>query len=149
MSSNEYAAPLTLNLRPSGLAAGIVSFVHLGALCSILFIPLFALFKIILSILVLASLWGVYRWVLLKTSASIKQIVWGTDNNWILIQKNGEKRAAKLLPSTYVHAWMTILNFNAECFRSCSVVLLPGAIDPHEWRRLRVRLRLAQYSLWE
>jgi len=149
MSSNEYATPLTLNIRPSRLAAVVLLLTHVGALFCILLVPLAIFFKIISGIILLLSFLRAQQWVLLKKPKSIRQIVWGVDNDWVLILKDGEKLEANLLPSTYSHTWMTILNFNAKCHRSYSMVLLPDALDHHESRRLRVRLTLAQYSLWE
>jgi len=162
MSSNEYATPLTLNIHPSRLAASTIFIVHLGAVMSVNLVSINISLKILISVLVLVSLWDVYNRVSLKKRNSITQIIWGTDNNWILKTSDGHTRDAQLLPSTYVHTWMTVLNFkklnprlnsrlnfNTKYFRSCSCVLLPDSMDAGELRRLRVRLTLVQYSLVE
>jgi len=149
MLSNEYATPLNLDFHPSWLAASILIFIHLGALVIVFLIPAPVFFKIALCVLILANLLSAYNRVLLKNSDSIKRIIWNEDNNWLLIRNDETKITTQLLPSTYVHAWMTVLNFNAAGFRSCSMVLLPGVIDSNEFRRLRVRLTLTQHSLTE
>jgi len=166
MSSNEYATPLTLNIHPSRLATCTIFIVHVGAVMSVILVSINIYLKILISVLVLVSLWDVYNRVSLKKRNSITQIIWGTDNNWILKTSDGHTRDAQLLPSTYVHTWMTVLNFkklnsmlnsrlnsrlnfNTKYFRSCSCVLLPDSMDAGELRRLRVRLTLVQYSLVE
>jgi len=169
MSSNEYATPLTLNLTTSRLATSIIFFVHVAAALLILLVPISAVIKSLIVIFVLFSLWDISKRVLLTKPDSITQIVWGTDNNWTLSTHDGEIRHATLLPSTYVHEWMTALNFklrsnqlmsnklmsnkkprvNAEYCRFYSCVILPDSIDADVLRRLRVRLRLAQYNLTE
>lgn len=170
MSSNEYATPLTLNLKPSRLAASILFFAHLGAFLSIILVPMTVFLKMSLSVLILASLWDTSNRVLLKKADAIRQIIWSADNTWIFLTATGQAYSPdysfQLLPSSYVHVWMTVLNyqkvnyqktndqktnykliFNAKYCRFRSCVLLPDAIDPDELRHLRVRLMMAQYSL--
>ena len=150
MSSSKFAIPLRFELRPSLMAASVLVIVHVGAIGSVFILPVPVLLKLIIVVLVLASLWRTLNQVLLKQRAAIRQFVWGADADWTLIAGDGQAIAAKLLPSSYVQPWMTVLNFDVgQRFRSYSVVLLPDAIDPEMFRRLRVRLTLVKYSLLE
>ena len=150
MSSSKFATPLRFELRPSWIAASILMVVHASAIASVFILPVSILVKLIIVVLVLLSLWRNLNQVLLKQRAAIRQFIWGADDDWTLIAGDGQKKIAKILPSSYVQPWMTVLNFDVgHRFRPYSVVLLPDAIDPEMFRRLRVRLTLVKYSLLE
>jgi len=124
--------------------------IHAGALVLVSTLPVLVLLKLIITVFVLLSLWRTLNQVLLKQRAAIRQFVWGADDDWTLVAGDGQTKNAKLLPSSYVQSWMTVLNFDVgQRLRPYSVVLLADAIDPEMFRRLRVRLTLVKYSLQE
>ena len=66
----------------------------------------------------------------------------GPDGRWLLQDQRGEMCQARLLPSSYLHPKLVILNFSLERFpRRRSLVLCPDSLDAQTLRQLRVRLR--------
>ncbi len=64
---------------------------------------------------------------------------------WELVDGAAEARAARLLPGTLVHPWFTVLAFRvAGEWRPRGVVLTPDNVAARPFRRLRVRLLLAE-----
>ena len=59
---------------------------------------------------------------------------------WMLLTRGGTLHKAQLLPSTYIHPALVVLNFSTGKNRR-SVVILPDRMDAEALRRLRVRLR--------
>jgi len=132
------------------MAASVLMVVHVGAIASVFILPVSVLLKLIIVVPVLVNLWRTLNQVLLKQRTAVHQFVWGADDDWTLITGDGQAKKAKLLATSYVQSWMTVLNFDVgQRFRPYSVVLLPDAIDPDVFRRLRVRLTLVKYSLLE
>ncbi len=150
MSLSKSATPLRVKLHPSRIAASMLTVVHTIAIVLVSILPVAVLLKLTIIVLVLVSLWRTLNQVLLKQRTAVHQFVWGVDGDWTLIASDGQAKKAKLLPSSYVQSWMTVLNFDVgQRFRPYSVVLLPDVIDPEIFRRLRVRLTLVKYSLLE
>lgn len=141
MSSPAYAAPLRLDLRRSRRLALYLAAAHAGALAFIPFLPLGNVTGALLAILVLLCLArsGSAR-VLMRGDGDVVALVWERDGEWRLVERGGRTRVCRLRPDSYVHPWLTVLNFAGE--RRCSVVLLPDSLDRDTYRRLRVRLGL-------
>ena len=132
------------------MAASVLMVVHVGAIASVFILPVSVLLKLIIVVPVLVNLWRTLNQVLLKQRTAVHQFVWGADDDLTLITGDGQAKKAKLVATSYVQSWMTVLNFDVgQRFRPYSVVLLPDAIDPDVFRRLRVRLTLVKYSLLE
>lgn len=56
--------------------------------------------------------------------------------------RSGEWLEARLLPSSFVAPYLTVLNLRVEGRRfPIHVTILPDAVDAEDFRRLRVRLR--------
>jgi hypothetical protein len=70
------------------------------------------------------------------------------NDHWILYSKAGDSVRGELLPSSYCHPYLVVLNFKAQDSRwwqrsrYFSVVLLPDTTDSADFKRLRVLLRL-------
>lgn len=135
--------PIHIGIRPSRTLALVVLGIHAATLVVIapLELPLPA--KALLSVAVIASLvQNLYQYVFLRSPRSIVQMVWETDGEWMLMQRNGQVFAALLLPSSFVHHRMLVLNFRLRSrHRRPAVVLFDDAVGRSTLRRLRVRLR--------
>lgn len=116
--------------------------------------------KVVIFLLVIINLY----WVLYKRGVRVPystslfgslycRIVWGSDNDWQLIKSDGNKYAASLLGSSYVHRQLLVLNFkiNGKSWynRYQTFVLLPDCVDADCFRRLCARLRLVRGRLVE
>lgn len=65
-----------------------------------------------------------------------------SDSVCTLKMVNGQTVACTILGSTFVSSYLTVLILHSKQWRfTRSVVILPDAIDPEEFRRLRVMLR--------
>ncbi|MDX1496638.1 MAG: protein YgfX [Salinisphaeraceae bacterium] len=73
---------------------------------------------------------------------AVRRLQWQADGSWLLADEQGEMRPAQLLPSSYLHRRLVILNFRLrKSGRRRNVVLLPDSLDFETLRHLRVRLR--------
>ena len=143
MSSVKYATPLYLELRPSPVLAALFGLLHIGALIILFLLPIPLWLSLASSSLVLYSLLVVLGRVLLLKKEAIVRLNWGSGDEWTLHRLDGQEITARLLPTSYVHPWMVVLNFKDENRRHRrSVVLMPGCLDRDTFRRLRVRLNL-------
>ena len=68
---------------------------------------------------------------------------WQVDGQWLLEDAAHQSHIALLMPSSYLHARLLILNFKlVESGRRRTVILLPDSLDVQTLRRLRSRLRI-------
>lgn len=141
MSSARYAAPLRLEPRRSRRLAVYLAAAHGGALILLPLLPLvMPVAAVLAGLIVLSWVWNQATHVLLRRDRSIVSLVWLADDAWRLTERGGATRVCRLRWDSYVHPWLTVLNFTGA--RRCSVVLLPDSLDPETFRRLRVRLGL-------
>jgi len=129
-------------MRPSRYLGLLVLSIHAAALTVMpaLIVPLWG--KLLLSLAVIGSLvQNLRRHAFLQSRSSIIQIVWERGGEWSLMQRNGDVHEARLLPSTFVHHHLIILNFHlADSWQRPSVVLFDDAAAVGTLRQLRVRL---------
>lgn len=83
---------------------------------------------------------------LLSNTSSIKELIWNDANQWILITRDNKQYVSTLLPSSYCHAKVAVLNFRSKNNRS-SIVLLADGVDKDIFRRLRVGLTIERAKL--
>ena len=57
-----------------------------------------------------------------------------------MVTRDGERQEVQVLGSSFVRPYLTVLNFKLERGRACCVIV-PDAVDPIGFRRLRVWLR--------
>jgi toxin CptA len=143
MSSPKFATPLRLEPRLSRRLLLLVGFTHVGALGVVLSLrEMPAYLQLFLVSGIVLSLWHTARqqgW--LQQPAAIRCLTWQADGDWLLETGAGETLAAQLLPSSYVHPWLVVLNLRLEDRRwPRSLVLLRDSLDETTFRRLRVRL---------
>lgn len=143
MSSQKSATPLDLEPRRSRWLLWALGIAHLGALVLVaVLVELTVPGQLLLVSAVLLSLWLTLRqlgW--LGKPAAISRVTWQADGDWVVETGNGDVVEGKLLPTSYVHPWLVVLNFRLEGKRGVrSVVLLRDSLDESSFRRLRVRL---------
>lgn len=135
--------PINLELQPSFILAAVFLSLHVIAfacICSTI-LPLAG--KLLLGVVLSGSaLFTVKRHGSLNTKKSVRHIQWLPAQGWLLEYQSGEIVEVDLLPSTYVHPLLVILNFvSLENNRRQSVPLLQEMVGKQTFRQLRVFLR--------
>ena len=134
--------PLRLNLRRSHyLALGALA-LHAGAVMVITPLILVWQVKTMLTLMIVSSLIYVLNThVLLRSRHAVVQMEW-QDEDWTLRTASGAEWRGQLLPSSYTHPNLIVLNFKlakpAPRFRA--IVILADSLDPTSYRRLRALL---------
>jgi hypothetical protein len=147
MSSSRFAAPLVLEIRPSWWIAAALAAVHAlsGVTAMLLPLPGWARAVLIVAIVVSAvKTLRAHAWLL--DDRAIVSLRWDVDDAWTLTTRAGDAIAATLLPGSYLHPLLTVLNFRAADRRRASVVIIPARVDAERFRQLRVRLALTRSS---
>jgi len=136
--------PLRLRPDPSPALAVFLSATHGAAVAAVWVLQLDLVWRLGLSLLVLASLaWAFCVHVFFLAPWAIRELTWEGDGRWLLTLASGRQFRSELLRPTFVNRWLVVLNFRCGRVRSCSMVLVAGSMDADLLRRLRVRLRLA------
>jgi hypothetical protein len=147
MSSNTYAAPLALEIAPSVSFALVLACVHGAAVGVLAMLPVPAELIAVLTIIVLAhAVVAIRRHALLRAAQSVVRVLWDAQDEWRLTRRDGSTFYARLLPGSYRHPLLTVLNFKVSYWRRTSVVILPGRVDAEAFRQLRVRMLLVSNS---
>ena len=132
---------LNIHLRPSRLLAGFLLLSHTLALFFCLTLPLSPQLLSGSLLLVCCSLsWNWYSHLSTHNTSRLKQVISKSDGSWLLIDHADNLYPARLLPSTTVFSYLTILNFSYGAFNRLHVVLFPDSVEADQMRRLRVRL---------
>lgn len=150
MSSPKSAPPLKVDLRPSRWLAGLILFAHGGALAVLvpLSLPVWALGPLV-GVITGSLVYTLKTHAMLRGPLTIRRVVWDSDNDWLLHAASGEQLAVRLLPGSYVHPLLVILNFELETApqrggllnaRRRSIVLAKDSADATTLRQLRARL---------
>ena len=80
---------------------------------------------------------------LLPDANTIVLMAWGSNNEWLVVTRDGREFSASLQKPIYLQAWIVILIFILNDQRR-PIIILPDALDRDSFRRLRVRLQLDQ-----
>lgn len=150
MSSPKSAPPLKVDLRPSRWLAGLILIAHGGALAVLvpLALPVWALAPLV-GLITGSLVYTLKTHAMLRGPLTIRRVVWDSDNDWLLHAASGEQLAVRLLPGSYVHPLLVILNFELETApqrggllntRRRSIVLAKDSADATTLRQLRARL---------
>lgn len=117
--------------------------IHLAALFIFLWIEFAIEIKLLLCLLVLASLVYVSRRVVLRiTDNAITAITLDSDNNMKLIFRNGHQSRVSRFQSIFVNPVITLLAVAVEDKHFPQNLVIPfDAIKEEEFRQLRVRLK--------
>ena len=153
MSSPKYASPLSIDIVPSRLLLAAMLLMHAGALALIYIVSLPLAAKVIVSLLVVISFFVValrFDWIatnstLLHRMTRIQSVLWDENDQWQLTDQQGKEHYAELLPTSYMHRYIVVVNLrliNRPWYkRNLSLVFLPDNINKEIFRRLRIRLR--------
>ncbi|MCI0508363.1 MAG: hypothetical protein L0Z73_20005 [Gammaproteobacteria bacterium] len=153
MSSPKYASPLRFNIVPSRIMLFAISALHLGAAALLVLLALPVAAKLFSAVTVLLSLamslfrlgWLTGRSLIGKVWPGLVEAIWDEHDQWQLTDSDQQTHYAELLPATYVHPHLSIINLRlhdrAWYNRHRAIVLLRDNIDPDTFRRLRIRLR--------
>ena len=154
MSSQKSAPPLKVELRPSRWLASLILFAHGGALAVLvpLTLPIWALAPLV-GLVTGSLIYTLKTHAMLRGPLTIRRVIWDSDNDWSLHAASGEQLAVRLLPGSYVHPLLVILNFELEApplgtsprgqlfnTRRRSILLAKDSADATTLRQLRARL---------
>ena len=139
MSSHESATTLRIEPGYSRLIAGAVVLGHVGALTFLTAVP-FAWWLPLVVLAVVVSLWRSWPVYVARRRAPAYVVTWEGDGRWIWCDAGREPIPCRLVPPTFVHPRLVVLNLACDGARR-SVVLVSDNVDPDLLRRLRVRLR--------
>ncbi len=143
MSSGVFDRPLRLELQPSRYLVFFVLISYGGALLLLWVTSLWWVLKLVLSLVLLGD--GRRQWrrhVWFQHPAALKELIWKEDGRWVAPGEGTAEDLELTLKQSFVHPWLVVLNFAAGHWRTHSVVILPDALAPETFRRLRVRLRM-------
>lgn len=138
MSSSSPAWRVELRPRPSRFLLGVLAVLHGAAALAVLVADLLPFLKAVLLIVVLVLLAGAWR----RERAANTLWVAERDEDWWL--RAGARRGRAQLVGRRVWRYLVVLDFRCEGggrrWRQ-RVVVLPDAVPPDTFRRLRIRLR--------
>jgi hypothetical protein len=147
MSSSKFAAPLVLDIRPSLPIAAVLLTMHVLSGVAALVLPLPWWLRAALVAPIVASVVHTVRnHALLRDNRAVVSLCWGVDDAWTLTTRAGDAIDATLLPGSYLHPLLAVLNFRAADRRRMSVVIIPARVDAERFRQLRIRLSLTRSS---
>lgn len=134
---------LKISLKSSRRLALLLCLAHAAAAGAVLVIDVPIWLKILLVLLIGASCVAYsYGTALLRSGGAVVGLEIKDDDALSFQTRRGEWREGRLLGSTFVSPYLTILNIGTEGrFFARHVVIMPDGIDAEDFRRLRVRLR--------
>lgn len=140
VSYNPFTVPLRIRLNPSLRLAGFLLATHLGALIAIWLGDWPQAWSAVpwsLSVLILLhALRAVRRyWLFRDPDYPRAFVVFAWDVEYL------DGRTGRILPSTFVHPWLTVIHLRLEDKTTIHLPIVRDALDPDTFRHLRVRLR--------
>lgn len=136
MSSNVFAAPLRLDLKPARQRRTWRWLTHFTVLTTLPLLQSPWLIVVVIAI-VLVSLYRTH-------SASRLTLLWSSDDQWTLFE-DGKGVTARLAGPAFVQAWLVILPLKLNSSRVLRhITVFPDEVPEQIFRRLRVRLRMSQ-----
>lgn len=132
-----------LQLQPSRLLAATLIIAHVTALCMMLTLPLDAgLLAGAALLMVFSACFSISRHALLRHSRSVVRLEL-TDRDHLRLQtRAGAWYSGRILGSSTVAPWLTVLNVRRDGQRwPLHVVLMTDSLNPAAFRHLRVWLR--------
>lgn len=134
---------LRLALKPSRYLAIALILGHLAAIGCVAIVPLALWLKIALVSILVASLMHVLtREAWRIRSSSIVELQCEREGGVLIKLRSGKELEARVLGSSFVAAYLTIVLIKPHASRRVrAVVLLPDALEPELFRQLRVWLK--------
>ena len=140
-SSPSFAATIDLKLRPSMRALQWVFALHVVPVALLPFAmapgPWLA---VVCGGFALSWLWLRRHPAFGFGNRAIVRLIWSADGKWLLEDAEQRKSEAALLPSTYVHERLIVLNFKLNTGVKRTSVIVGDEAAPELLRRLRARL---------
>lgn len=140
------AAPIRIAIRPSPRLATALVLAHGSAVAAVASLPLDLSASLLLILVFLVN--GIYlvmRHARLGLPGSVVNLETNEDGTWVLRERGGRERKAALLGECYVSSRLAVIRCRPAGRRLArSIVILPDAVDPEAFRRLRVWLRWGQ-----
>lgn len=143
-SSNAFARPLCLELRPSRVLTAAMATAQLLAVAAVLTLaaPLYLRCLACLLIMLL-GLRGLCRHGTLGCGDAVARLIW-RDERWEVVDRAGRVRSARLDAHAVVTPALVVLVLAVDTGRRTGVVISADRVDPVALRRLRARLLLIQ-----
>lgn len=135
------AIPLSLTLRPSRLYLTGILALHILAFVAVSLAAIPVALKIIIAILVAASL-GYNGSIALKHT----QLIWRAGNVW-LIETQDNQHTAHLNSINFLSRWLVIISLQVENQRLQKFIIPFDAVNTDSFRLLRVRLRIEGHAI--
>lgn len=134
---------LRITLRPSWILTAILAAAHGGAIAVVVAVGMPPWLQwIAVTALVVNFTWDVRRSALLRSPDAVVAIEIAADDAFSIQTRRGGWIECKVLGSTYVTAFLSILNLEAQGSGGTRrAVILPDSIDAEDFRKLRVWLR--------
>ena len=134
---------LRLSLKPSRYLAIGLTLGHLAAIGCVVIVPLALWLKLLLSGMLVASLihtLTLHAWRI--RASSIIALQCDRDGVAVIQMRSGEEREARVLGSSFVASYLTIVLLKPNTSRRVhTLVVLPDMLGPELFRQLRVWLK--------
>ena len=132
-----------LSITPSRSLAWILIGAHIAAgACVVALHPPWWIALAAGTVLLASVVFHLLRDALRRLPDSVTTLQARKDGSYRLTLRNGESPACRLLGSSFVTPWLTIVNVELAEERSTRhVVIVPDAVSAGDFRRLRVWLR--------
>jgi toxin CptA len=142
--SQKFDSPVYLKIKASKILTGLLLAVHLVDLVILFFLPLHFGLRLLLAVVVLASLaYTVAVHGLRFTPHSITEVHLSSDNLFQVRLGNKEKFVTAEIQSQFIAASFAILSLKLENNRwPRSLLVLSDAVHADDFRRFRARLIL-------
>jgi len=134
-----------IEIGPSRILAIVLCLIHPGAGAAIWLAAVPLWLKVGLIITIIADCgWCLFSRAFLRPADAIVAVEISAAGKLSFLTRAGAWHAAELLGTTYVAAYLTILNLKPDGRRLARhVVLVADNVDPDDFRRLRTWLRWA------
>jgi toxin CptA len=147
MSSTVSVTPLSIEIRPSRWLARYVLSVYAAAALTVIGLPISPwVTSTVLCILSISGLLTYQTRVRLRSRRAVVALNRCADASWQLRSADGTAHQARLLPDSYLHPELLVLNFRLGNGKRRSVVLVRDSADKTTLRRLRVALALVRHE---
>jgi hypothetical protein len=142
--STQYAAPLRLELGPSRALTVWLTVAHLAPLVLLPALQFSSWLNLLLVSIVLCSLHDSWRRQARRSHPdAVRRVIWKDAQHCQLTLTSGRQLDVGLARQAFILPWLVVLHFNTPQRRFRYLPVLPDMLDENEFRRLRVRLRIA------
>jgi toxin CptA len=131
-----------VHLKPSRYLAATFAVVHLAAGATLVPLDVPLGVKLVLMVLVAASLaHALWRHALLRGSRAVTAVEITDNATAAALDRSAEWRDVRILGTSYVTPWLTVLNLAQAGRRPRHVLIVADNVDAEDFRKARVLLR--------